>query len=126
MVLALDASEFSLQVRSADRDPDEIAELTRNLREQILLTEVESVRPLATATAAGAKSGASATVGALVIAVAPVLVATVADVLASWLRRQQVDVEIEVDGERWTGSVTPAQRDEMVTAILRRLHAARE
>ena len=42
-------------------------------------------------------------------------------VVASWLTRQPSDVEVEIDGRRFRGRVTRAQRDELVAAYVRRL-----
>ncbi|MEU8216685.1 hypothetical protein [Micromonospora sp. NPDC048843] len=42
-------------------------------------------------------------------------------VIASWLSRQPTDVEIEIDGRRFKGRVSKAQRDELVAAYLTRV-----
>jgi hypothetical protein len=116
----LGQSELPLYLWCGGEEPEGVVELTRSLREDILLIDVEDVRLTTTSAPAGAKSGDVLAIGALVVAVAPVFAAGLADVLVSWLRRQPLDVEIEVDGQRFKGPVTKTQRDELVAAILRR------
>jgi len=103
-------------------DAEGVTALTRSLRDEILVAAVDSAR-LGTAGPApvGAKSGEVLAVGTLVVALAPAVVEGLMGVVSSWLSRQPSDVEVEVDGHRFSGHVTRAQRDELVAAYLRRL-----
>ena len=113
---------IALRVRFSDGDPGQIRELAQSLRDAILATDVDDVRPgTAGAAPAGAKSGELPAIGALVVNLAPAVVPSLMAVVASWLSRQPSDVEIEVDGQRFQGQVTRSQRDELVAAYLRRL-----
>jgi hypothetical protein len=121
LVQILDQVELSLSVRCAGLDADGIAELADNLREELLLTEVDAVRPATAVAAAGAKAGEALTVGALVLTLVPLVAAGVVDVLASWLSRQPRDVEVEIDGQRYSGPVTRDERAKLIAAFLRRI-----
>ena len=113
---------LGVRVLSGDLDDGRLAEKARNLRSAILATDVDDVRPAAAGAApAGAKAGEALTVGALVVTLAPPFIEALAAALASWLSRQPADIELEIDGQRFKGHVTKAQRDELVAAYLRRL-----
>lgn len=110
----------SILVRRPDTHAEQVQELTQNLRDAVLDAPIDDARP---ATAGppppGAKSGELIAIGALVVTLAPIVVEGLVTVLTSWLSRQPSDVEIEVDGRRFRGQVTRAQRDELVAAFLR-------
>ncbi|WP_433306616.1 hypothetical protein ACQP2F_21285 [Actinoplanes sp. CA-030573] len=89
-------------------DDSRVAELTRNLRETLLDVGDVAVGP------------AGEPPGSLVVTPAPVLVTSVLEVIASWLRRQPADVEIGIDGVRFKGTVTYEQRNALVHAYLNR------
>jgi hypothetical protein len=103
-------------------DAEGVTELAHNLRDIILTLDVDGA-DLKTASPApvGAKSGGLVAVGAIVVALAPTVLEGLVGVVASWLSRQPGDVEVEIDGHRFRGQVTKAQRDELVAAYLRRL-----
>lgn len=105
-----------------DADVEDLHELAHDLREALLDADVDDVRQGTAGTAsAGAKSGEVLAVGALVVTLAPTVVESLMTVISSWLSRQPGEIEVEVDGHRFQGQVTRAQRDEMVAAYLRRL-----
>lgn len=117
-----DFEQLRIVVSSDALDADARAELARNLRGELLNVDVEDVRPDASGPPpAGAKSGEVIAVGALIVSLAPSLVPTVVDIVASWLKRQPSDIEVEVDGQRLTGRVTSQQRDAIVAAYLSRI-----
>lgn len=124
LVGAVETLTLDVRVISADLDPERVAERTGNLRAAILEVDVDSARiRSAGAAPAGAKSGEVLAFGALVVALAPTVVESLMGVLSSWLSRQPRDIEIEIDGHRFSGHVTKAQRDDLVAAYLRRLES---
>lgn len=109
-------------VGSQNVDVDAQVELARNLRRDLLGADVEDVRPVVSGSPpAGAKSGEAIALGALVVSLAPGLVQAVIDIVASWLRRQPSDIEVEIDGHRLSGQVTQQQREAIVAAYLDRV-----
>lgn len=114
--------QISLRVRCHGLDQDGVMGLTRNLREGIFSVDVDDVQLDRSGPApAGAKSGEAIAVGALIVALGPSVIGPLMVAVSSWLSRQPGDVEVEIDGRRFKGRVTAAQRDELVTAYLRRL-----
>jgi hypothetical protein len=80
---------------------------------------VDDVQPALSGSAPeGAIAVEAVVTGALLVAVAPALIGGVVDVVASWLRRQPADIEVEIGGRRFKGQVTGPQRDELVAAFL--------
>lgn len=112
---------------SEDLHVDTRAELGDSLRELMLsLDGVRSVRWVSDGTAPStAKGGAEVVtwVAVLVALGAGTAVPTVVDALASWLRRQSHEIVVEVDGIKLSGSVTPAERAQLVDAVLARIQA---
>jgi hypothetical protein len=119
----MDQVHIPLLVSCSGLDVDGVAELTAGLRREILDVIVDNAELAAAAGNApkGAKSGALVAVGALIVTLAPTVVARLMDVISSWLSRQPADVEIEIDGNRFQGRVSKAQRDDLVAAYLRRV-----
>ncbi|MEU8661428.1 hypothetical protein [Actinoplanes philippinensis] len=118
----MESATIGVRVFSSDADIDDVHELTHNLREALLDTDVDDVRQdTAGPAAVGAKSGEALAVGALVVTLAPVVADHLMQVISSWLSRQADEVEVEVDGQRFRGRVTRAQREQLVSAYLRRL-----
>ncbi|HEX5203620.1 MAG TPA: hypothetical protein VFW27_27150 [Actinoplanes sp.] len=113
---------ISLLVACPDLDGDGVADLTLGLRREILGTNVDSAEMASAGSSPeGAKSGGLVAVGALAVTLAPTVVQSLMDVISSWLSRQPSDVEIEIDGNRFQGRVSKAQRDDLVAAYLRRV-----
>lgn len=103
-------------------DAEGLAETAGSLRDAVLAVDVDAVRPGAAGPVpAGVKSGEMLAVGALVVTLAPAVVEALMAVVSSWLSRQPRDVEVEIDGQRFHGSVSRSQRDQLVAAYLRRL-----
>jgi hypothetical protein len=118
----MEAATMGVRVLVSDADIEGVHELTHNLREALLDTDVDDVRQATAGPAVkGAKSGEVLAVGALVVTLAPPVVEHLMVVISSWLSRQPNDVEVEVDGQRFRGRVTRLQRDQLVAAYLRRL-----
>ncbi|MFY1633135.1 hypothetical protein ACN27F_07565 [Solwaraspora sp. WMMB335] len=114
--------QISLLVTCPNLDVDGVADLTTELRREIIEADVDSVEPPTAGKApGGAKSDTLVAIGALVVALAPTVVDSLMSAIASWLSRQPNDVVIEVDGHRFEGRVSKTQRDELVAAYLRRL-----
>jgi hypothetical protein len=121
----INSREMSLRVVGSGLHADELLELTRNLREELLSLRVDDVVPeIENAAPPGAKAIESVALGALVVSVAPTLAGAVVGVVASWIKRQTLDVEVVIDGQHLRGSVTPEQRKEIVAAYLRRTDRA--
>jgi hypothetical protein len=101
----------------------ERAELARGLRE--LLSEIDAVDDVARVAGGpvpvGAKSALLVTWGAVLVSVASTgSFEVVVDTIASWLGRQPADIEVEIDGQRLSGSVSREQREALVQAFLAR------
>ncbi|HEY0530367.1 MAG TPA: hypothetical protein VGD29_02070 [Actinoplanes sp.] len=111
-----------VRVLAPQADAESVQDLAHNLREALLDTDVDDVRP---ATAGqpppGAKSGEAVALGSLVVTLAPTVLESLLGMVSSWLSRQSGDVEVEIDGNRFRGRVTTAQRDELLKAYLTRL-----
>lgn len=114
---------ISVLVACSGLDADGVADLTAELRQEVLTTDVDSAE-LADGPEAprGAKAGDLVDFGALAITLAPTVLESLLGVIASWLSRQPADVEVEIDGHRFRGHVTKAQRDQLVTAYLNRVN----
>ncbi len=106
---------------AADVDDDLLSRMTGDLRAELLDLDLESVdRPLGRPPA-DSKAGEVVAAGALLIAVAPSVVEGLMTVLASWLSRQRADVTIEIDGQKFAGTVSAKQREALVGAYLARV-----
>jgi hypothetical protein len=121
LVLFMSLLELSLRVRCTELDPQGVAKLTANLRQAVLETDVDDAT-LASAgrPVAGAKSSEALAVGALVVAVAPVVLGPLMTVVSSWLGRQPDDVELEIDGHRFKGRVSDEERARLLAVFLDR------
>jgi hypothetical protein len=116
-----DSIELPLQVVGLDLDEGELDRMGQSLHDELLTIDVDAVRPKAEAVLPpGARAGEAVMLSTLLVTVAVVLVGGVIDVVVSWLKRQTVAVEVELDGSRLTAAVTPAQRDAIVQAFLDR------
>jgi hypothetical protein len=117
-----DTNGLVVRVGGADLGAEQLAEMARNLRNELLVLSVDDVLPISAGPAPdGAKAIEAIALGALIVSMSPKLVGAVVDVVASWLGRQPTDVEVEIDGQRFRGTVTRQQREELVVAYLRRV-----
>jgi hypothetical protein len=115
--------QISLLVACSGLDADGVADLTAELRREVLDTDVDSVELVAAGEAPeGAKSSTLVAVGALAVTLAPTVMESLMGVIASWLSRQSADVNVKIDGNRFQGRVSKAQLDELVEAYLGRVH----
>ncbi|MBB4753219.1 hypothetical protein [Actinoplanes lobatus] len=111
-----------VRVTCSGLDDDGVADLTSELLREILDTDVAGAEPATVGKApAGAKSDVLVAVGALAVTLAPTVADSLMGVVSSWLSRQPSDVVIEIDGNRFQGRVSKAQRDVLVAAFLRRM-----
>jgi hypothetical protein len=120
-----DADEtVALSILSTGAAPGEMQDLRNALRDELLALPIDDVAPVAAAAAPAHAKGAEAlAVGALVLQLGQQtgVFAGVVDVVASWLVRQRIDIAIDIDGQRLSGTVTKAQRDALVGAYLGRV-----
>ncbi|MEU4422471.1 hypothetical protein AB0F81_17725 [Actinoplanes sp. NPDC024001] len=117
--------QMSLSVACPALDADDVAALAAGLRREILKVDVDGAEPMTAGKApAGAKSEALVAVGAFAVTLAPTVLDSLMVVIASWLSRQPNDVVIEIDGNRFQGRVSKEQRDQLVSAYLRRVDNA--
>ena len=101
---------------------EDLAALAGDLREAVWATDVEGVQLARIGPApTGAKSGELFEMGALVVTLTTKVMERLVAVVSSWLSRQPSDVEVEIDGHRFHGQVTRAQRDDLLAAFLRRV-----
>ncbi|RKN49489.1 hypothetical protein [Micromonospora endolithica] len=118
----METVDVDIRVACPNLDDGRLKELADDLVETLWASDVESLRaPYDGEVPAGAKSGEALAIGALVVAVAPAVMEGVMAVVASWLSRQPRDVELEINGHRFRGPVTKAQRDQMLAAFLRNI-----
>ncbi|GAA0798468.1 hypothetical protein [Spirilliplanes yamanashiensis] len=115
---------FPVTVSSAELEPDGVADLARLLRAELLETDADDVRFVTEGPVPeGVKAAEALAIGAMLVAAAPEVLPAVIDTILSWLKRQPRDVEVEIDGDRFRGPVTRAQRDQLVAAFLDRAAA---
>jgi hypothetical protein len=113
---------LSLRITSAELDPEDLADLTGMLRDEILGVPAETVDLAPPGEPPpGAKAGEALAIGALVISVAPALVESLMAIVSSWLTRQPDDVELIIDGNRFRGRVSREERKQLVAAYLKRV-----
>ncbi len=111
--------KFQLRISASGSDDAELMELSRSLRSALLTLDIDDARPLDSGQIEpGAKAGQSFAFGALVVTAAPLLVGGVVDVVVSWLKRQTIEIEIDIGDQRLKSSVTRQQRDALVAAFL--------
>jgi hypothetical protein len=118
----MDVVGVSLQVSCSDLDGDGVFELTRVLADEIAELPVDKVDlKKGVALPPGGRAGEALQVGAILVTVSSPVIAGLMAVVSSWLSRQPSDVEVEIDGQRFKGRVSQQQRDELISAYLRRL-----
>ena len=85
-----DIVELELVVRPMDGDPDQIDQVTQRLAAELRELPVETVAPLVGGSApSGAKAGDVATLGALALSLAPVVVPALVEFLKAWIGRKE-------------------------------------
>ncbi|WP_305784176.1 hypothetical protein [Symbioplanes lichenis] len=102
---------IEVRVHGAGIDAEQLTARTRNLQQLILAMDVEDAEDTARALRPEDDD-------ALAVTVPPSVLNPLVSVVASWLSRQPEAVDVELDGRRLAGSVTRAQRDELVAAYL--------
>ena len=83
-------AEVDVSIAEVGAEPEHLEELTRGLRDEILTLDVESVIPRSAGEAPpGTRAVDAATIGALVVSVAPALdaLARLVTTVVDWLRR---------------------------------------
>jgi hypothetical protein len=114
--------KVNLHVETADSSPEEIAELTIWLKDQIKQLPIESIEiPKNKSLPEGARVGDPFTWGAVVVAVAPTVVEQLFKLLRDLVKRQKTPVKIQVEseGKKVTieGSPDPHQLEAMATFL---------
>jgi hypothetical protein len=108
----------------ADTDAQEMDELARNLRQELLATDgIDDARPATSGPPpAGSKAGEAFQIGALAVSVAPVALQGVIDAVRSWSGRRPVGkVSITIADDTLTlEGATAAQQEHLVAAFLDR------
>jgi hypothetical protein len=105
----------------------EIADLSRDLREALFALDIEDARPApAPPPPAGAKAGDAFALGTLLVSLAPILIAGIVDVVASWLRRQPDTLEVDIGDVHLKGRVTADERAALVAALVHRVSGPAE
>lgn len=107
-----------------DADDREVAKDVGRLRRELLKHDVEDVRlaELHGDSREGAKSGAAAAVGTLIVTLGPQAVSAVLAALQTWADRDAArSVEIHFGGDSFVGSgLTRKQQDALVAGFLER------
>lgn len=103
-------AEVDVSIAEVGAEPEQLEELTRGLRDEILTLDVESVVPRSAGEAPpGTRAVDAAAIGALVVSVAPALdaLARLVTTVVDWLRRGETqrtvrmkigDDELELSG----------------------------
>ncbi|MFL4908380.1 effector-associated constant component EACC1 [Streptomyces sp. MMS24-I2-30] len=102
---------------AADVDQDELDQLTRELRRQLLELDVADVRVARSdgAVPEGAKPGELIAVGALVVSLAPAVLRPALRLLETWMRNRPVrTVKVDVDGRTLELDHASAQQQQQV------------
>jgi hypothetical protein len=122
--LALDFApmKVNLHVETADANPEETAELTIWLKDQIKQLPIESIEiPKAGPLPDGARVGDPFTWGAIIVALAPTVVEQLLKLLRELLKRQKtpVKIQVECDGKKVTieGNPDPQQLEAVGTFL---------
>ncbi|BAL89269.1 hypothetical protein AMIS_40490 [Actinoplanes missouriensis 431] len=116
------AGELTLQVYGHGVDAEEIDRRTRTLLAEIRETDVDRVVPGGGPVPPGAKPGEALAVGALVVTLAPIVVQSLMDIVASWVSRQPNEFSVKIGDYEIRGSnVTKAERAALVAALVKRL-----
>lgn len=119
-------TDLAVQVEADEADLEQLDELTRQLREELLQLEVERVEaPRGGPAPPGTRAGEVAAVGALLVGLAGKvgLLPVVVDTIRGWLTRarQPGVVKLEMDGDvlEVTGA-SSAQQQQLIEAWLAR------
>ena len=115
-------ADLLIRVVSSQLEPEEIDQAALRLRAEIWDAGVEGVSSIAeTSAPPGSKPGEAFAIGTLVVALSPLVVESVMQIVASWLGRQAREIEVEIDGQRLKAPVTGEQRDQLVAAYIARV-----
>lgn len=107
----------------SDTDALELAELTGQLRRQLLELDVETVEPVRSAEVPeGAKPLDAMSIGALVVAAGPGVLKAVVGLVGEWLAHRPVrSAKLTIDGDSIELSdATAAERKQLIAAFVDR------
>jgi hypothetical protein len=111
-----------VEVQGTDLEVGERVGLARLLQSELRNVRGAEVEPArAGAAPAGGKAAEALSIGALVLALAPEAFPLVVQIVTGWLARQRVGIKVTIDDQTLEGTVTPEQRDAIVSAFLARL-----
>jgi hypothetical protein len=114
--------KVTLHVETPDGSPEETAEITIWLKDQIKHLPIESIEiPKTGALPEGARVGDPFSWGAIIVAVAPTVVEQLFNLLRDRLKRQKIPVKVQVecDGKKVTieGAPDPQQLEAVATFL---------
>lgn len=108
----------------ADSDDEEVADVTRRLRAQLLDLDVESVEPVGDPSAAAGAKGLETLLGWLAVGLGKEALPTVIRAVATWATRSGHNVEVTINGDTLkVRGVTSAQQERIIDEFLDRHHA---
>jgi hypothetical protein len=122
-----EASQLRLQVDDEDADPQELADLTARLRDELLDLDVEAVeRPRGGSPPPGTRAVEFVAVGTLLASFArPELLTGIVTAVRSWLGRSgQRTVKLEMDGDLLELTGVSSNEQRRLTDEWLRRHAA--
>jgi hypothetical protein len=91
-----------------DDDGEDLARLTRQLRQDILELNVHSVNPVRSSTIPPGAKGDPLTLSSLAVTLAPAVLTALTNVLQSWLtRHERASVTLEHEGRKLTVTGNP-------------------
>ncbi|MFI9646027.1 hypothetical protein ACIHAA_06980 [Streptomyces sp. NPDC052040] len=105
-----------------DVDPEELADLTAQLRRRLLELDVDDVRAAGYGVPApsGAKSGELVAAGALAVSLAPAVLRSALRLVETWMQNRPVrTVKVDVGGRTLElGHASPREQQQLVEAFL--------
>lgn len=123
-------TRLRVQVDAQDAEPEEIAELTRNLRSELLELDVDAAELAAGGDAPpGTKSVDAIALGGLIVSLANAsgLLASVVDAIKSWVSGHGPrSVKLELDGDVLEVSGISSRRQDQLIKLWLDRHAGRE
>ncbi|MBZ5537983.1 MAG: hypothetical protein LAO31_18660 [Acidobacteriia bacterium] len=98
-----------------DADPEDVAELTHRLRNELLELDVDGVEPVHGGTAPAGAKGDPITLSALIVTLAPVVLPSLITMVQSWLNRHdRTSLTLERNGEKVTLTGNPSKQQQQV------------
>ncbi|MBZ5555101.1 MAG: hypothetical protein LAO21_20490 [Acidobacteriia bacterium] len=98
-----------------DADPEDVAELTHRLRNELLELDVDGVNPVRGGPAPAGAKGDPITLSALLVTLAPVVLPALITTVQSWLNRHdRTSLTLERNGEKVVLTGNPSKQQQQI------------